>query len=140
MVNKINFNGRSTMEDTSKFSAKEIGKQVREVIVSNFKIILQSSASTGYQWCGTMTDLMELTHIAWLSGDFRLGDGRQMQFCQMTVKVCRVLHCNVSNNPYNLVRKAAIRKGVKSTSVMERYIILTSKGLKNPMLLDIKFR
>lgn len=120
-------------------AVRALRRQAREDIIGVFKVIMKSTPSAGYLWRGTLTDLMELTHIAWLSGAFTDGAGRMVTFRDMAAHVCEVLHRTMRTRPYNLVRNAGLRLGIRSGSVFDRYVLLMMQGTKNPMLLDIGF-
>lgn len=118
---------------------KLVRRRVNDYIAIAMKELLDGGPEMKVAWRGTMTDLVELCHIAWFSGDFADVRGQGMTFGQMVRDVCRKLHCTPVQNPYSLIGRTLERKLV--SSVTERYAELMTRGhIANPIALDLVFR
>lgn len=113
--------------------------RVISMVCNVFEEIMDADSSSRMKWCGTMTDLAELTSIAYNSRGFTAPDGRLLSFNRMYAHVCSVLHCRQASNPYSMVSRARNRKGVFNLSVIDRYInLILDGGIVNPMRLDMR--
>lgn len=74
------------------------------------------------KWTGTVVDLMELLHIAFSTGIIRDKYGIGITFTRLVSDICRRLGVDKPSNPYECALRGSRRKGVKSTSFMQRYL------------------
>lgn len=127
------------VKDLSASELRDERQKLMNRIVDLFNRIMLLPYPTTYYWHGTLSDLIELTHNAWLTGEFTDSQGRPLTFSAMAANVCRLLHCRHVASPYALVDRAKNRKGVRGMPVIDRYIKLVVEGhLQNPMYLDLK--
>lgn len=113
--------------------------EVKRIIIRNFFVLMRVSDNRGWQWRSTLTDLAELTHMAWTTGQFTDERNRPLTFTAMFDHVCRVLGCRRVKYPSSLVERARRRKGIRAVSVIERYTDQYELcHVRNPMKLDIK--
>ena len=126
--------------DGSSPDFRETRRQLKQRIIAAFHSLLAVNDS-GRKWQGTMTDLMELTHEAWLAERYLDRTGRPLAFKVMARHVCRVLHCRVVPNPYTFVEKSRTRKGTLIEPILDRYTRLVIQyRLQNPMLMEMPLR
>lgn len=127
------------VEDLSTEELRTFKKHLLDEIVDLLKNLMNEPGYYGVSWCGTLTDLAELVHEAWLTGSFFDSHGRPLYFRTMLDHICKVLNCRHVTNPYRLVQRAGERKNVYAMPVMDRYVkLIVEYHLKNPMTLDMK--
>lgn len=136
------FSSENHYRNVADLTAKELAAEREKVlhgIYSVFDRIMTADGPSARAWSGTMIDLIELVHIVWMSQRYTDRRGHAMRFIDMVRHVFIVLHCHPVANPYNFVRRAANRKGITGTSVLNRYLALAvNAGIRNPMALDMK--
>lgn len=133
-MNNNNTNAMGKVTDRNQMR-KEIERRVCEIMHG-----LMSTGSTNAVWCGTRTDLVELTYVAWKSNTFFDNHGKYISFHDMVEHVFKTLHCQRVSNPYSMMYRARKKKGVFGMSVIDRYVnLMASGGITNPMRLDIRF-
>ena len=119
---------------------REKRRQLKARIISVFHTLLEVGDS-GRRWEGTMTDLMELTHEAWLAERYLDRSGRPLPFKTMALRVCRALHCREVPNPYTFVEKSRNRKCVLIEPILDRYTrLMMQYKLQNPMMMEMPLR
>lgn len=105
-----------------------------------FRQLLRMDRSDGVRWTGTMTDLVESAHIVWLTGRILAPDGRPMTFADIIRRACWVLHRREPSNAHSLLCHATERKGIRSCSVLTRYVELVFRArLSNPFSMDVGY-
>lgn len=120
--------------------AKSLDRLVTERMTEHFARLLRTPLQEGLLWSGTMTDLVESTHIVWLTGRFTAADGRPISFRELLARACRVLHRHMPSNAHAFLAQAARRKGVRSCSVLRRYAeLITRARLINPFQMDLSY-
>ena len=70
------------------------------------------------QWDGTMTDLMEVAHVAYECGTVRDEYGRVLTFTQLAHQACAALHLQPPRNLRQLAYRARNRKGVRKSPIL----------------------
>lgn len=103
-------------------------------IIDDVCRLLDCHPDKGYHWSGTMTDLLEMAHIAYRSGDIRDDMGRPARFKQLVETLCRNLHLTAPHNPNAYVCKADRRKNITQQSMHNRYRYQLSVGRADFML------
>ena len=96
-------------------------KMAREWLTAEFVELLAISPEDGARWTGTVTDLVEIAHIAYMQGTVCGVHGSACTFRELVTRVCSVLHVKVPHNPQACAYQAAQRKGVRSSPYIERY-------------------
>lgn len=109
-------------------------RQAHRLMVEQFHEILERSQGGGIYWAGTKTDLIELTYEMFTAGTMTDALGRPCSFIAIVEKVCSILHVTQPANPYSLIQKARVRKGIRQQSFFSRYCwMLMRKGKRNPL-------
>ena len=93
----------------------------RERLTEEFVELLSIDPEDGTCWTGTVADLVEVAHIAYVQGTVCGGHGTACTFRELVNRACAVLHVKVPRNPRACVYQAARRKGIRSSPYIERY-------------------
>lgn len=96
-------------------------KMARERLTAEFVELLGKSPEDGVRWKGTVTDLVEVAHIAYMQGTVCGIQGSACTFRELVARVCSVLHVKMPHNPQACAYQAAQRKGVRCSPYIERY-------------------
>ena len=96
-------------------------KMARERLTAEFVELLAKSPEDGVRWKGTVTDLVEVAHIAYMQGTVCGIQGSACTFRELVARVCSVLHVKMPHNPQACAYQAAQRKGVRCSPYIERY-------------------
>ncbi len=100
--------------------------------------LLKQNEKEQLHWRGTMTDLMEALHTAFLTQQLRDGMGQPYSFRALVSNACRLLHLRVPSNPYEYATRGKSRKGQVNISYMERYqYLLQVRGNMSPLWEEI---
>lgn len=67
-------------------------REARERITEEFVALLSLDPDEGARWTGTVTDLMEATHIAYTQGTICDSEGNTCTFTQLVTGICDTLH------------------------------------------------
>lgn len=97
-------------------------REARERITEEFVALLSLDPDEGARWTGTVTDLMEATHIAYTQGTICDSEGNTCTFTQLVTGICDTLHVKRPRNPAGCAYQAAQRKGVRKNSLIYRYM------------------
>lgn len=125
---------KRTQDSFARTLSRDQRRQARQLMVEQFRDVLQRSRGGNIYWTGSKTDLIELTYEMFAYGDPTDAQGRPCSFVSMVAKVCSILHIVPPGNPYSLVRSARFRKGIKQQSFFSRYcFMLFRKHLRNPL-------
>lgn len=98
-------------------------KEARERLTEEFVELLQLSPEDGTRWTGTVTDLVEVVHIAYMQGTVCCDDGAACTFRQLVNTACAILHVKPPCNPRGCAYQAEQRKGVRCRTFLERYML-----------------
>lgn len=132
--------GRRTVADLTSEERRVFRRKLKDIIIKEFSYLAGSDESIFY-WAGAMSDLMELTHVAWLTGEIADSKGNPVSFRDLAFHVADVLGCHCPKNPYSLAERCRMRKSVKRLPIMDRYLkLMVECGVKNPLSLDMKFK
>lgn len=96
-------------------------REARQRLSEEFAGLLEISPDEGAVWEGSMSDLMEITHIAYLSGMIADSRGRMCTFDTLASRVCLCMNRRKPTNPRGCAHRAEQRKGVRETMFIERY-------------------
>lgn len=120
---------------------KAVERMVIDRMADYFGRLLRSGRDAGLTWTGTMTDLVEATHVVWLTGRFLAADGRPVTFRDLLGRACDVLHRRMPYNAHSLLAQATRRKNIRSCPVVMRYTeLLTQARLVNPFQMDVDWQ
>ena len=97
-------------------------REARDRLTAEFVDLLMTAPGAGVRWTGTVTDLMEVAHIAYLQGTVCAADGASCTFRQLVERACSVLNVKVPCNPQTCARRASMRKGVRNSPFIDRYV------------------
>lgn len=103
-------------------------ENVRKTVVREFMEMMSLSPDDGFYWTGTISDLVELTHIVWESGAFIDDSGRPMAFTKMVHHIFYILHAREPKRPTVVMNNVNSRKNVRTIPLMERYRMLMESG------------
>ena len=82
----------------------------------------------------TKTDLIDLSHEAYMSEKLLDGQGRPYGFDRIVERACAVLHVVKPANPYSMAFNARNRKGIRQPSLFSRYCwLMFSRKSANPL-------
>lgn len=109
-------------------------KEARERLTEEFVELLGMSPDDGVRWKGTVTDLMEVAHIAYTQGTVCDEDGSTCTFRRLVSRACAILHVKEPHNPGGCAYQAEQRKGVKRAPFIERYArMMFRSGVARPL-------
>lgn len=97
-------------------------REARERLTDEFAALLALSPDSGARWKGSVTDLMEITHIAYMQGSVYAADGAPCTFMGLAVEVCAIAHVKTPCNPRACAHQAGLRKGVRRGTFFDRYL------------------
>ena len=113
---------------------REQRQRAKEKLVAQFAELLGRSPAENIYWMETVTDLMDLSHVVYLTGLITDGQGRPFGFRRIVERACAVLHVPLPANPYSMAFNARNRKGVRQTSMFSRYCwLMYSSESANPL-------
>ncbi len=113
---------------------REQRQRAKEKLVAQFAELLGRSPAENIYWMETVTDLMDLSHVVYLTGLMTDGQGRPFGFRRIVERACAVLHVPLPANPYSMAFNARNRKGVRQTSMFSRYCwLMYSTDSTNPI-------
>lgn len=81
-----------------------------------------------YRWGGTMSDLLELVHGAYVTGAVTDDEGFQLPFAILARRVFEALSLRPVSNPYARARRAEERKGMRSPTLACRILTAEERG------------
>ncbi len=102
--------------------------EMRRRITEDLIGLLEAARHGGATWPGSRRDLMEAAHIAYESGRMRQEDGHPRTFADIVDEACRAFNVTPPRNPRSCALRAMARKGVKRSSLVERYMYLEGKA------------
>lgn len=109
-------------------------KEARTRLTEEFVELLRLRSEDGVRWTGTMMDLMEVTHIAYIQGALHDENGRTSSFYSAARRICDKLQVTPPANPHSYARRAELRKGIRENTFIERYKWLMFKeGVERPL-------
>jgi len=125
---------QSSQDSFAESLSREERINARQLMVSQFIAILEKSRQYNIYWKGTQTDLTELTYEMFLTGKVINPDGRPCSFKEMIDKAFYVLHKKAPCNPYSIVSRIRLRKGIRQRSFFSRYCwMLIKMRRRNPL-------
>lgn len=83
--------------------------------------LLEKARKENVRWKGSVTDLMEVVHIAYQTGRVCNPDGSLCQFGDMVSRTCLLLNIRMPVHPRQTAFSAEQRKGVKRDTFFVRY-------------------
>ena len=113
------------MEMTSKkrfcdMTEREQNRVLKCEIVSQVKKMLCMCEGDGRVWAGSVTDLLELLKVGYVSGELQRADGMTMSFTEIVRQVFGVMRLKPLSNPDARVQRAERRKGVRCLTIQDR--------------------
>lgn len=99
-------------------------KEARERLTEEFVELLSRSPAAGVRWTGTVRDLMEAAHVAYVNGTVCDAEGCVCTFRALAERACEVLHVSMPRNPSAVAYQGERRKGVRRKPFLERYAVL----------------
>lgn len=126
------------VSDLTKEQYNKVRREMKRQIMDAFTELMTAAGKPHGVWKGTMTDLMDLTHTAWLSGEFCDASGIPYSFRDMATHVCTIFNRRAPRNPYTFVEKSKQRKGQRNLPVLDRYIkVYVEMKIPSPIKLDL---
>lgn len=108
--------------------SKESIEKVREIAVREFVEVMGMSPEDGLRWTGTVSDLVEVTHVVWETGTVIDGSGRPMAFTKLVRHIFNILNARAPKRPTAVMNNVNMRKNVKTVPMMERFAMLLELG------------
>ena len=99
---------------------REQNRVLKCEIVSQVKKMLGMCEGDGRMWAGSVTDLLELLKVGYVSGELQRADGMTMSFTEIVRQVVGVMRLKPLSNPYARVQRAERRKGVRCLTIQDR--------------------
>lgn len=93
----------------------------RKIMEDSFVALLGIDERENIYWTGSLTDLVEIARVAYEGGAMRDSRGCPLPFAALVRAVCAKLHICPPYNPYNAAARARQRKGVRSSTMLERF-------------------
>ena len=92
------------MEMTTKkrfcdMTEREQNRVLKCEIVSQVKKMLSMCEGDGRMWAGSVTDLLELLKVGYVSGELQRADGMTMSFTEIVSQVFGVMRLKPLSNP-----------------------------------------
>ena len=106
----------------------------RQHMEKAFLRLIAVSDRDNYYWVGLHTDLLEIIYLVFLDNLVRDAQGTPLPLARLIEHTYAVLHMCVPANPYSLIRRARRRKGVRRTTMLQRYCWrLYVEGVTDPL-------
>lgn len=111
----------------------------RKAMENAFVALLDIDEKENIYWMGSQTDLVELARVAYEGGIVRDRWGSPVPFAKLVKAVCAKLHTVAPYNPYNAAALALRRKGVRRSTLLERFCWLKYvAGQDNPLSMELQ--
>ena len=92
-------------------------------------------------WLGTQTDLIEIVYLIYTLRIMRDAEGHPCTLGYLVRRACAVLHTPAPCNPSTVVQRALSRKGIRQTTMVERYAWQKCvAGIENPLKEEVRGR
>ena len=111
---------RNTHQETLKLNSERIS-YAKKQLIDEFTSLLTADMHEPMKWKYTMTDLMEVTHMAFLSNQMVEDDGTNCTFLSLVRRVCTLFNMKMPSNPSSYVNRAQNRKNVRARSFFDLY-------------------
>lgn len=109
-------------------------REARERLTEEFIDMLRMSPDDGVKWTGTMRDLMEAAHVAYIYGTLCDAEGTACTFRALAARACSVLHVAMPRHPSAVAYQGEQRKGVRRRPFIERYAVqMFFSGVERPL-------
>jgi hypothetical protein len=96
-------------------------KRAKMMLICEMTEIVNGQHGTHLKWKYTLTDLVEVTHLLYLSNTIVDEDGHPYCFITLLMRVCSLFQVKQPANPYCYVSRILHKKGMRSCSFLERY-------------------
>lgn len=111
----------------------------RQHMVEAFLRVMSCGDTDSLYWLGTQTDLIEIVYLIFTLRIMHHADGRPCSFGYLTRRACAVLHTPAPANPSMVAQKALSRKGVRQSTMAERYAWKKCvMGIEEPLAEEIR--
>ena len=113
-----------TLKNTHQVTLKLNNKQVsnaKQRLIDEFTTLLTADITEPLKWKYSMTDLMEITHIVFLSDMLVEDDGSNCTFLSLVRSACNRFGLHMPSNPSSYVNRAQNRKNIRSRSFFDLY-------------------
>jgi len=111
----------------------------RKAMEAAFVALLAIDERENIYWTGSQTDLVELARVAYEGGIVRDAQGSPVPFTKLVRAVFAKLHTVAPYNPYNAAALAQRRKGVRRSTLLERFCWLKYiAGHDNPLSAELQ--
>lgn len=115
--------------------------QLREAkarLAEEFGNLLKQAPGSNARWEGTVADLVEAAHIAYMQGAVYDAQGRLCTFTQIVSRACSALRMPVPKNPRRTAYQACRRKGIRQEPLIARYCrMMYEMEMERPLLAAI---
>lgn len=118
---KTQFFFRSEVDGRPAHVKAQQEREARRHLAESMAYVLRLPPANRVRWRGTKTDLMEAVHTTWLQGILLDSQGRYATLADLCALACAKLGVALPRNPRSNVRKAERRKGIRQTTLGERY-------------------
>lgn len=120
-MEQIYYQERPHTTAAEKHNAALLTAEARRLMAADLARLLGTPPEAGVLWTGTTADLMEAAHTAYTEGCLLHADGQPLTYGQIVERACRQLNVRQPANPRSLARRAEQRKGIRSTTLLDRY-------------------
>lgn len=107
---------------------------VRRRLTEEFGRLLGCPSSANVRWCGTVSDLVELTYVAWVCGRWTDAQGHRRTLVSLVSDICQRLHAKCPASISAVLHNISCRKGIRTSSLPERCLkIIFEEGEHSPI-------
>lgn len=111
----------------------------RQHLVESFIKLMSCGDEDSLYWLGTQTDLIEIVYLIYTLRIMRDGEGHPCTLGYLVRRACAVLHTPAPCNPSTVVQRALSRKGIRQTTMVERYAWQKCvAGIENPLEEEVR--
>jgi hypothetical protein len=110
----MNIDEKTMKEQQTEVAKKALAAEARRM----FKV----KPEDNLHWKGLKTDLIEMTYYLFCEGSVRDDTGFIASFRYLVNHICSNMHVVVPRNPSAYINRARRIKGIRRTSLIERYM------------------
>lgn len=126
------------INETTLQLTREQRETARTRMVEELIVLLSYHHEKPLEWKYSVTDLMEMAHLAFISDQIIEDDGSNCTFRSLVRRVCLLFGMTVPSNPYSYINRVQNRKNVRARSFFEMYCWqMYRQGQSHPLLLSL---
>jgi hypothetical protein len=96
-------------------------KRAKMMLISKMTEIVNGQHGNHLKWKHSLTDLVEVTHLLYLSNTVCDEDGKPYSFIKLLMRVCGIFDVRSPANPYSYLSRIARKKGKRYRRFIDRY-------------------